>query len=168
MRVTVDLEPQDFEKIPIPIPDDGSTFFVTTGPDYPFMKKFATEIDKIKAPKLDGYMVKFRFENADGSPWGDLGSDYGPDWAVAKPNGFFKKGPWGTAFIVKRLWIKQQLRVAEAMGLQAGGLFFRHADTLRERYGAPARITAEFEVKMTLISTLSSTLRINGRVVEKS
>lgn len=155
MILTVDLEPKDFEKI-IVLPKGGGVFFVSTGPDFLFMTKVAVEVNKIERPKLDGYKIKFRFENADGSPWGDLGTDYGPDWAEADPKAFFKKGKWGTAFLLKRLWIKQQVRVAEAMDLPVGGLFFRQDGALRDRYGDPARFTAEFEVRPSILESLCS------------
>ena len=147
MILTVDLEPKDFDKIIVP-PTRGGVFFVTTGPDYLFMEKVAAEVDKVKAPKLDGYMVKLRFENADGSAWGT-----GIEWPLAKPKDFFKKGKWGTAFVLKRLWVKQQFAVISNMGFETGGIYL-HGGEMRERFGTPARFTAEFEVKMSLLKSI--------------
>jgi len=156
---TLELNQEDFIKRVPPLPE--GKFFVSTGPDYSFGDKFQTELDKVKAHK-PGSFVHFRFENDDGSIWGNLieGDDFEGDWGLCAradevfekeirlKNGKILKVTDRKSFLAKRGWFKQQIIAAKKLGHNDAnlGFFFRYGPLLQNAFGLPTKLVVKYEV----------------------
>lgn len=132
-RLTVELSPEDF----VPMAREAGCTYL--GPIYPFMGAVDAVLD-VAQVVVSGMMAEFRFETADGEPWGGL--DSGVWWNVEASELLKRKG-----FLVGRLWTKQQVMVAEECLKRADaglGFTFRYGQEVRAAYGVPAQVTFRF------------------------
>lgn len=133
-QLVIDLGPEDFEPMER---REGDKHYL--GQVYPFMGKVDAALD-VAQVIVSELMAEFRFETAQGEPWGGLEAGF---WWQAEAGELLKR----RGYLVGRLWTKQQVKVAEdSLKLADAGMGFgfRYGAEVREAFGVPGRVVLKF------------------------